>query len=108
MRSARTPTTVRLTMSDPYTVMVRRRGDTAWIEPVADDRPLDYTCTVCATRGPWGDSWSWFGSYRDADRNPGRLPTFCTDMCRDQWGADNAHYVEQVGAAQPKRSRRKS
>lgn len=74
---------------NPYTVMVRRRGDSAWVEPPAYNRPWEYTCTVCATSGEWGSSWSWYGSYREADRNPGALPTFCTEVCRMQWRDDN-------------------
>lgn len=90
-------------MSEPYTVMVRRRGDTAWQPPVVDDRPWEYTCTVCATSGVWGPSWSWFGSYKQAERNPGGLPTFCTDVCRDQWAEDNGEFLVRAQIAKPKR-----
>jgi len=87
---------------DGYTVMVTRRGDSAWREPAADDRPWEYVCTVCGTRGVWGPSWSWFGSYKDADRNPRALPMFCADVCRDQWVADNGEFLARAGVDAPK------
>jgi hypothetical protein len=74
---------------EPWTVMVRRRGDTAWLEPVVQAGEWEYTCTVCGTSGVWGPSWSWFGSFKDAERNPGALPVFCAELCRQQWAADN-------------------
>ena len=98
----------RVVNDDGYTVMVTRRGDnSAWREPAADDRPCEYRCTVCGTSGVWGPTWSWFGSYKEADQAPGRLPVFCTDPCRDQWAEDNARFVGQVGAKPPPKGRRK-
>lgn len=92
---------------DPYTVTVTRRGGGV-LQPVPDDiRPRGYVCTVCGTAGEWGPTWSWFGSYKDAERAPGRLPVFCADPCRDQWAQDNARYVDQAGAKAPPRGRRK-
>jgi len=70
-----------------------------------DVRPRVHLCTVCGTSGVWGPAWSWFGSYKDADRNPDGLPKFCGHVCRDQWAEDNARYVAAVGAGKPKAGR---
>lgn len=66
---------------------------------------MTHTCTVCATTGEWGPSWSWFGSLIDVD-NGRNVPKFCGDVCRDQWAADNGRYLAEVGAGKPSKGRR--
>ncbi len=46
----------------------------------ADGRKM-WRCDRCGLVAPWGDSWSWFGSFFDAEW-PGELPTFCSADCK--------------------------
>lgn len=40
-----------------------------------------HICSVCQTRGPWTESWGWYGSWKDIDE--GRpVKKFCSDECR--------------------------
>lgn len=41
--------------------------------------PRLHRCSQCGMVGEWSDSWSWYGSYLDADND--RVAKFCGPAC---------------------------
>ena len=43
-------------------------------------KALVHQCSVCSERGPWTDSWIWYGSYQELeDGDP--IVKMCGDQC---------------------------
>ena len=40
-----------------------------------------YTCSVCGKVSIWGDSWSWYGSYKELDDGK-PIITVCSEKCK--------------------------
>ena len=67
-------------------------------------RPL-HRCCMCPSFGPWGDTWEWFGSFRDVEDGV-PVAKFCAPDCRLRFGqldpeqqdaaVIEAHAFEQV------------
>lgn len=41
-----------------------------------------HQCSVCGECGEWSETWSWYGSYREADE--GMVAKFCSAACREK------------------------
>jgi hypothetical protein len=46
------------------------------------DERQPWTCDVCRKSAPWGETWSWYGSYRAAE-DCGHIVVTCSRSCRD-------------------------
>ena len=45
-----------------------------------------HRCSVCGECAEWSETWSWYGSYLDAD--DGKVAKFCSQECRAKESAD--------------------
>lgn len=52
---------------------------TVWSFPTSPRK--HHCCSVCGRIAPWGERWSWFGSYQDIDDGK-PVAKFCTDKCK--------------------------
>lgn len=51
--------------------------------------PNKWTCDGCGWIDFWGKAWSWFGSYKDYEREAwDRIVVTCSDGCRARLVAD--------------------
>ena len=42
-----------------------------------------HVCIECDKRDYWGDTWRWFGSWKDLD--DGTIKKFCSETCAIAW-----------------------
>lgn len=42
---------------------------------------VSHKCSICAKVGPWSESWSWFGSYKELE-DGGDIFKFCSNECK--------------------------
>jgi hypothetical protein len=56
---------------------------------------LLHCCCICGRLAPWGDGWSYYGSYKDLeDGTP--VPKFCSEVCKAKGGPDAAHVTAEM------------
>lgn len=54
-------------------------------KPMGRERAKVHQCSVCGQFGPWGESWSWYGSYRDIEEHDAAsapIVKACSNTCR--------------------------
>lgn len=48
-----------------------------------------YTCKTCEVLFNWGDSSSWYGSFKQQENKPHSIPYFCSKKCFEVFKQDH-------------------